>query len=288
VAFAHSQNSAGLRHDLVEHLRAVAETASRFATGLDAERLAHFAGLWHDLGKFHPEFQSYLSRSEADSRARGHGPDHKAAGAALCSAYFPMLGLLLQGHHGGLRDPVNLRTWLTAKQAGAAVDEALRLARAAMPDLEPTAVLPVPAFVVNDPAAAEMFLRLAFSALVDADFLDTERHFRNDRSIARGSINTLAELWRRFEVDQVSRFAHSTGAVAELRRDVYAHCLAAAEDATGFFRLTVPTGGGKDALRHGLRPAPCDEPRPGARDRRRAVHQHHGADGAGLSRRVRG
>ena len=71
MVFAHSKNPAGVRHDLVAHLRAVAETASRFALGLDADRLAFYAGLWHDLGKFHPDFQSYLLRSEPDPKARG-------------------------------------------------------------------------------------------------------------------------------------------------------------------------------------------------------------------------
>ena len=70
MAFAHSQNTAGVRHDLVAHLRAVAETASLFATGLSARDLAYYAGLWHDLGKFHPGFQDYLLRSEANPRAR--------------------------------------------------------------------------------------------------------------------------------------------------------------------------------------------------------------------------
>ena len=74
--FAHSANHAGQRHDLVDHLRSVAGMASGFATPLDAETLAYYAGLWHDLGKFHPDFQAYLLRCEANQNARGHGPDH--------------------------------------------------------------------------------------------------------------------------------------------------------------------------------------------------------------------
>jgi len=54
-AAAHSNNRQGVRHPLVAHLLAVATRASEFARFFDAAELAHAAGLYHDLGKFHPE-----------------------------------------------------------------------------------------------------------------------------------------------------------------------------------------------------------------------------------------
>ena len=57
------------------------EPNDEFAKDLGSPKAAYYAGLWHDLGKFHPDFQNYLLRSEADPAGRGHGPDHKAAGA---------------------------------------------------------------------------------------------------------------------------------------------------------------------------------------------------------------
>jgi CRISPR-associated endonuclease Cas3-HD len=64
MAYAHSANTAGQRHDLVEHLRAVAKLTAGFAEKLGAADAGPWLGLWHDLGKFHPEFQSYLEPCE--------------------------------------------------------------------------------------------------------------------------------------------------------------------------------------------------------------------------------
>ncbi len=259
VAFAHSTNALGVRHDLVEHVRAVAETARIFAIGLSAAELAYYAGLWHDLGKFHPDFQVYLLRSEADPSVRRHGPDHKAAGSTLARIHCQPLCLLIQGHHGGLRNQRDFAGWLHEKEAGSAVTDALALAHQAMSDLMPGHPVLPPAFAKSDPFAAEMFLRLLFSALVDADFLDTERHFRGDQAAARGSDVGVEELWNRFEADQSALIARGDGAVNKMRRDVYQYAVAAAEEPLGFFRLTVPTGGGMSrsamafALRHALK-----------------------------------
>ena len=74
---AHSANEEGQRHGLVEHLRAVAELAREFSSSFGGGETAHYAGLWHDLGKFDPEFQRYLSGD------RPRGPDHKGAGTRL-------------------------------------------------------------------------------------------------------------------------------------------------------------------------------------------------------------
>ena len=87
--FAHSCNFAGTRHDLVAHLRAVADTARVFSAHIEGGTLAYYAGLWHDLGKFHLGFQDYLRRCEADPDARERGPEHKGAGAVIAYEHCP-------------------------------------------------------------------------------------------------------------------------------------------------------------------------------------------------------
>ncbi|MBI4639492.1 MAG: CRISPR-associated endonuclease Cas3'' [Candidatus Tectomicrobia bacterium] len=69
--FAHSPNSDGFPHDLVEHLTGVAHLAAQFARKFGAADFGYWAGLWHDLGKFHPDFQTYLVNPNAR-----RGPDH--------------------------------------------------------------------------------------------------------------------------------------------------------------------------------------------------------------------
>ncbi len=257
MPYAHSKNDEGRRHDLVEHLRQVAERASLSASAFGAGEIARYLGLWHDLGKFHPVFQRYLIDCEAQHR--GHGPDHKAAGAHLAAEHLGPGAMLIQGHHGGLRDRIGFETWLADKIGNTATNEALKLARLAMPGLEPAERLTLPAFGQEDTRAGELFLRFLFSALVDADFLDTEAHFNPDRVLRRVSPVPMAELWERFQRDQESLTGCTTNHVWQVRHDVYQACLTAAEGSQGLYRLTVPTGGGKTrsamafALRHALR-----------------------------------
>ena len=118
--FAHSTNEDGHRHGLVEHLRAVAELAREFGEHFGGGGTAYYAGLWHDLGKFNPEFQ----RSLVGDRPRG--PDHKASGTRLACQHLGPGGLMIQGHHGGLRAIGDLTDWLNERNSDAAVDQALR------------------------------------------------------------------------------------------------------------------------------------------------------------------
>src|ERR1035437_6459525 len=127
--FAHSRNDRGQRQGLVEHLQAVSQLTGRFADAFGAGELGAWAGLWHDVGKFNPAFQEYLLRCESDPAAKGRGPDHKAAGAALAGSVAPPLALLMQGHHGGLHAPSDLKNWLAERQADPATGAALSLAK---------------------------------------------------------------------------------------------------------------------------------------------------------------
>jgi CRISPR-associated endonuclease/helicase Cas3 len=254
MAYAHSANAAGQRHDLLDHLRSVAEQAADFAASFGGGELARWAGLWHDLGKFHPDFQAYLSQAEAGGRQRG--PDHKGAGAIVASRHCPPLSMLVQGHHGGLPDRAEVPGWLRERAADRRTGEAMGLALAAGAAVEPAGALtPPPHLGQHD---TELFLRLVFSALVDADFLDTERHFQAGRAAVREGAPALTTLWQEFAAAQARLTGRKDDSVNRVRHAVYEACLAAAEQSPGFFRLTVPTGGGKTlsglafALRHAL------------------------------------
>jgi CRISPR-associated endonuclease/helicase Cas3 len=257
TAYAHSRNDQGQRHDLVAHLQGVADLASQFATPFGASEVGHYLGLWHDLCKFDPDFQAYLL--EAETGNRRYGPDHKAAGVQMALQHgLGPLALLLQGHHGGLKNKQDLKQWL-AKNAPR-TDRALDLAQQAIPNLSPDSPLSIPAYakLQDDVPRLEFFLRFLFSALVDADFLDTEQHFNADQSAYRGSDLALAELWTRFQANQRQFDDAPNTPVNRSRRKIYRACLKAAALPPGLFRLTVPTGGGKTrsgmafALRHAL------------------------------------
>jgi CRISPR-associated endonuclease/helicase Cas3 len=243
-ANAHSVNESGKRHLLTAHLQAVASLTAAFAQKLGAEELGYRLGLWHDVGKFDPAFQEYLLSCEGGVRTR-RGPDHKGAGAFLAERYSGLGALLVQGHHGGLHNPAELKSWLSERAKSSGVLESLRLAKEAIDDLVPAGIIDVEADRTSTPRAAEIFFRLMFSALVDADYLDTEAHFSADRALTRGPTVSPADLIPSLVEHIESLSAGRSGPVADARRTVYESCLAAAAEPTGVFRLAAPTGSGK-------------------------------------------
>ena len=98
---------------------------------------------------------------------------------------------------------------------------------------------------------------MVYSALVDADSLDTEAHKLGNAPTARGTATTLGDLWRRYE-SSVTREPPPESDIGLVRGEVLEACVEAALRPRGIFRLTVPTGGGKTrssmafALRHGI------------------------------------
>ena len=248
--YAHSENQAGHYHKLVDHLQTVADLAREFARPFGGGEVAYYAGLWHDLGKFNPLFQRYLAGEG------NRGPDHKAAGTRVACQHIGICGLLVQGHHGGLRASQDLSGWLQEKGSEPAVDRALELARAAIPNLEPNGRLQLPEFAARDRVSAELWLRMVFSALVDADFLDTEGHFNPGQTSMREPERDVRKMWERFQQRHRDHAREASDPVDEMRSEIYQACLEAAEHSPGLFRLAVPTGGGKTlsamgfALRH--------------------------------------
>jgi len=102
-----------------------------------------------------------------------------------------------------------------------------------------------------------MLLRMAFSCLVDADYVDTERHFDPQRAAMRVPPSRAGDLLPLLLVDQERIMLGKVGAVNAVRREVYGHCLSTATESPGVYRLVAPTGAGKtrSALAFGLRHA---------------------------------
>ena len=268
-------------HLLTDHIYGVTESAAAFATAFDgsgmASEWARYLGLLHDLGKFTDKFQGYLRACHQADQGHGARPrpgsaPHKQMGALAAledlQGAAEMFALPIYGHHGGMRMPTETRNKVLEKTDSAEV--AFLRRRAAEVDSPLTAVPPDLSTLVASPHAqaphgAEMFLRMLFSCLTDADSLDTEAHMNPDESRQRqAAAPGLPELSTRLRERQERDFSGAEPSVVnKVRREVYDLCLAAAQCVPGVFALTVPTGGGKTrsglafalehAARHGLR-----------------------------------
>ncbi|NTV96767.1 MAG: CRISPR-associated helicase Cas3' [Thiobacillus sp.] len=256
IAHAARNGDGGWRapHDLAEHLIGVAILAARFAERFGSE-WARRAGLWHDLGKFRARFQKYIrlaSGFEADAHIKGEAgrAPHSTAGAMLASDRFGkegrVLAYLIAGHHAGLDD------WhggLATRLDEQASKDELAEAMAAHPPvhiLDPGPFVPNLKSIPGGGKGFALWVRMLFSCLVDADFLDTERYMDPDKFERRGRWPTLKELMPQFDrfMADLSAKADATD-VNLLRAAILGQCQAKAREAPGLFSLTVPTGGGK-------------------------------------------
>ena len=250
-----------------EHLRAVGDRAASFAAAFGWAEAARVAGSLHDIGKCSKAFQDYLRQPRVPGGPRG--PDHSTAGALEARAAFPkspqlgrLLGAVIAGHHGGLMNITDLDARLDKKIEPY---DGWRKVSAPLPEAR--------ALVGRAPAAPSFnkgfewafLIRMLFSCLVDADFLETERAVTKaeGRVVERGGHAHLENLAARLRDHMASMRGSTPTPVNALRAEVLDHCIASAPRPPGLFTLTVPTGGGKTlaslsfalehALRHGMR-----------------------------------
>jgi CRISPR-associated endonuclease/helicase Cas3 len=249
---AHSDQGSG-GHDLAQHLRCTAKGAATFASAFGAAAWGELTGRWHDLGKFSPDFQDYLSRAGDDAaHAAESAPsvrvDHSTAGAIHARDKLRAAGQLLAyaiaGHHAGLPD------WESIELGRGGLKQRLRnrsLLDAVLQTHPPDELLaPIQLPGLDRDIDLSLFVRMVFSALIDADRLDTEAFMDPDQSLARKRPQPPAVL-----VEQLDRYlqalmeAAPATPVNQRRRDLLTNCVSAASQPSGLFSLTAPTGLGK-------------------------------------------
>ena len=260
-------------HDLDDHLRAVAELAAKHASAMGSGDWAQLAGLWHDLGKYAKEFQRRIkcvSGYDPDAHLEGSvgRVDHSTAGALHAVEQFGVhgriLAYLIAGHHAGLPD------WHSSETGGAALnvrlDDKSHLKRALSQPI-PQEILsqtkPTSPPVGKSDGFA-LWVRMLFSCLVDADFLDTEAFMDEGKAVQRAGYPAIEELLQRFNSHMNENFSGAEPThVNRLRAEVLRQCREKAHDAPGLFSLTVPTGGAKTlsslafALQHAVKHGKC-------------------------------
>ncbi|MBD5558059.1 MAG: CRISPR-associated helicase Cas3' [Desulfovibrio sp.] len=283
---------------LAEHHAEAARRAGAFAAPW-APLTAGLLGMIHDTGKNSDSFQARLrgSRKKVDHTSAAYlyleqqwARDGDDAGKILAR----LMAYALLGHHGGMADFGSQAEsgTLAWRLSGDRIYD--------VPDWKPelaAALAPVDGYFrelvplmcvtgkTPDAFAAAFMLRMLYSCLVDADYLDTERVCAPERHALRPAAPALAALEEKFfhslaargflRQQPVSLAALAEGAqtacgsdarraaIREARAFMLQCCMNAAQERPGMFSLTMPTGGGKTlsslafalrhARRHGLR-----------------------------------
>lgn len=238
---------------LNKHLENVATRACEWSGSFDSSEWGRHAGWLHDFGKATLAFQSYILRcNEMDDSEYGNDgsiSNHASAGAAWAIEHKgrcagTILAYLCAGHHTGLPDgnigPGALPSRL---EEGRRNLETLEDLSAVLVEKLPEDLQPPP-YIRN--ADFHLWIRMLFSCLVDADFLDTEGFMTAERTFDRGRYPKLSNLAEQFfdYMTQVERNAR-TSPVNEIRHNIRIACELAAKKEPGLFSLSVPTGGGK-------------------------------------------
>ncbi len=268
--FAHSTNRPDQSdwEPLHEHLNAVAGRAETFARSFAAGDLARIAGLLHDLGKAKPGFQARLRGERSSEPHSGEGARFAAEELGIAQIG-KLIAYAIAGHHAGLANGIGHAAGRPATPLDKRLRDAARLdlpEGIALPALSAPPA-PLAGLSRDHPRASfrlHFFTRMLFSALVDADRLETEAFYDRieGRQSPRGWNGTLEGLREALDAHLAAFGPPAEGSINAERARILAHARERADHRPGLFSLTVPTGGGKTltslafaldhALAHGL------------------------------------
>ena len=241
-----------------DHCRGVAELCKTFASVFGMGEIGYAMGLLHDKGKERKTFQEHIRKDSGyDESVRVEGEyQHAFIGAQLAQQLYPSLYPLfcnaIAGHHRGMYDKGELSVVMNEKMPSE-ISTPKNFPKLEPPQDTLSKINP------NETMDIQMIERMLFSCLVDADRLDTERFMIPEVFSLRGSQSTPKDMLPLLE-SYLADLKHkaSNSIVNEIRNQVQSWCRGKSEIPTGFYSLTVPTGGGKTlssvlwALKHAI------------------------------------
>lgn len=243
---AHSANSGGYIQTMKEHSSGVGKLMREFALSESFADLYEFCGLIHDMGKYSDDFQKYIAgESQKKVRHAIYGGIY-AINQSMLDVAIPVYG-----HHSGLPNRPDMLLDIKTEQSSPkdGYDIILKLWKE---DIGDDTKIPNDKLFrdIPDTLLKELFVRMLYSSLVDADSLDTEKHFSEDRFNARlcppfSADLLLDRLQQKRWIPFTNNPVKSELPINKLRNTVRKYAESKAHFPLGFFSLTLPTGMGK-------------------------------------------
>ena len=240
---------------VLEHLTGTAQLAGTFADAFGKQEWGYCCGMLHDIGKYSEEFQKKIKYDTNEQ------VDHSTAGTKLCmekGGYYSLLAYCIAGHHAGLPDYGNteIPSSLCGRLKKKICDYQAYQYEVKIPKIETDPFVRKPN--KNFDFSLSVFMRMIYSCLVDADFLDTEKFMKNGQT-GRNSGQNMEILLEKLE-NHVQPWLENQdlNSINGRRTEILKACMEAGKEERGLFHLTVPTGGGKTiaslafALRHAV------------------------------------
>ena len=250
-----NDNEIGQRVQSLEaHSSHVGELAAQFADEFGCGDIARVMGLLHDKGKEQTEWQKYIQGVTNFNPKYANiksGPNHAYIGACIAQIRYqqfaPLIAQPIAGHHRGLYDYCEY-----IEETKKDIPKEI-----VIPESQPCSM---PRLLNPKPYDYHHMVRMLFSCLVDADSLDTEQFMLPKQASLRGAHTTMEALLSKLEkfLCHLKESSENTE-VNRIRNYVQEQCLKESQGETGFYSLTVPTGGGKTlasvlwALHHAVR-----------------------------------
>ena len=246
IFLAHISEDKERMQTVKEHLLGTAALAEVFAQPFGGGEQAKLAGKLHDIGKYSREFQHRLEG--------GPKVDHSTAGGKEAFQLRQLeAAFAVMGHHGGLPDyggknDTGDTSTLYGRQQKKVPDYSAWKQEIALSPARRPSHIPL------DNLSEAFYIRMLYSCLVDADYLDTEAFM--DGTLPRGGYEPIASLLDKLD-QYIAPWWNPQNELNRKRCDILRSCLNAGENfPNGLYTLTVPTGGGKTvsslafALRH--------------------------------------
>lgn len=243
IYYAHSKEGVSKSEwqTVKEHCENVATMCVEFSAGWCTPEYAYNLGLLHDIGKYQSDFQKRIC---GDTHIH---VEHSICGAKESEALgIPLASYCIAGHHTGLPD---IGSRVDTKDDSTLCGRLQRPIQNYCAYKDEHALKPlgkqIPWLFSADPVLMKkqlaFWIRMMFSSLVDADFLDTERFCQGN--VERGMHADLDECLNKIK-KRLDSFIADTP-VKKARRALLEQIDSKKDENADLYILNMPTGSGK-------------------------------------------